>query len=203
MSTSRPQEPARVGRREREALNGHPGSLVYLTGLSGAGKSTIAYTLERVLHARGVRACVVDGDELRVGLSRGLGFSPEDRKENMRRAREVAWMMAEAGLVVVASLISPFRADRGAARDRLGPGRFIEVFVDAPLSVCEARDPKGLYRRARSGELRGLTGIDSPYEAPLDPDVRIDTTRLGPEEGAAAVIECLQARSMLPPWPTP
>ncbi|HEY1393949.1 MAG TPA: adenylyl-sulfate kinase, partial [Methylibium sp.] len=112
------------------------------------------------------------------------------------RALEMAWLMAEAGLVVITSLISPFRAERGAARVRFGAGRFIEVFVDAPLSVCEARDPKGLYRRARHGEVRGLTGIDSPYEVPLDPELRVDTTRLSPEQGAAAIAECLQARSM-------
>jgi adenylyl-sulfate kinase len=188
----------RVGAAEREALNGHPGGVVYLTGLSGAGKSTLARLLERRLHERGVRACVIDGDELRTGLCRDLGFSAADRVENMRRATEIARLMAGAGLVAITAMISPFRAERRAARERFEPGRFIEVFVDAPLAVCEQRDPKGLYRRARRGEITGFTGIDSPYEPPAEPEVHLRTAQQSPGESADAVLACMAARGLLP-----
>jgi len=184
----------RVERRQREALNGHRAGVLYLTGLSGAGKSTLAALLEQRLHARGLRTCVLDGDQLRTGLCKDLGFSDADRIENVRRVTEVAWLMVEAGLVVITALISPFRAERDAARARFAPGEFIEVFVDAPLAVCEARDPKGLYKRARRGEIAGFTGIDSRYEAPLHADFRIDTMRLTPHEAAAVLLAGL-ARS--------
>lgn len=163
--------------------------VVYLTGLPAAGKSTLAETLAHGLRERAVRCCVLDGDTLRAGLNRDLGFSARDRIENMRRVTEVARLMADAGLLVVTALIAPFRAERDAARERIGPHRFIEVFIDAPLQVCEARDPKGLYRRARRGELPGLTGIDAPYEAPLHADLRVDTTLLTPAQAAARVLD--------------
>jgi adenylyl-sulfate kinase len=178
----------RISRQQREALNGHRAGVVYLTGLSGAGKSTLAALLERRLHERGLRTYVLDGDELRVGLCAGLGFSDADRIENVRRVTEAARLMVDAGLLVITALISPFRAERDAARARFAPGEFMEVFVDAPLSVCEARDPKGLYRRARRGEIVGFTGIDSRYEAPLRADFHVDSARLTPHEAASALL---------------
>jgi adenylyl-sulfate kinase len=159
--------------------------VLWLTGLSGAGKSTIAQAVHARLLAKGRRAVVLDGDELRRGLTRDLGFSATDRAENVRRTAEVARLMADAGLVVVVALISPFRADRDRARALFEPGRFIEVFVDTALSVAESRDPKGLYRRARQGQLPGFTGIDSPYEVPLAPELRISTAHTTVDEAAA------------------
>jgi adenylylsulfate kinase len=179
---------APVTRRDREALNGHGGGVLYLTGLSGAGKSTVATRLEWGLHRLGVRTCLLDGDALRNGLCANLGFADTDRVENMRRVTEVARLMADAGIVVITALIAPFRAERDAARARFAPGDFLEVFVDAPLSVCEARDPKGLYRRARGGEIAQFTGIDSAYEPPLAPDLRVETARCTPDEAARALL---------------
>lgn len=179
----------RITREQREALNGHRGGVVYMTGLSGAGKSTLATLAEQRLHAMGIRTYVLDGDELRQGLGSDLGFSDADRVENVRRATEVARLMVDAGLVVVSALISPFSAEREAARARFAPGEFMEVFVDAPLDVCEQRDPKGLYKRARRGELRGFTGIDSRYELPLHADLRVDSMALGPDEAASLLLE--------------
>lgn len=183
--------PMRISRQQREALNGHRGGVVYLTGLSGAGKSTLAALVERHLHSMGMRTCVLDGDELRSGLGKDLGFSDADRIENVRRVTEVARLMVDAGLLAIVALISPFRAEREAARARFTPGEFMEVFVDAPLAVCEERDPKGLYRRARRGEIIGFTGIDSRYEPPPRPDFRVDSMRLTPQEAAAALLAAM------------
>ncbi len=180
-----------IGRADREHLNGHHGALVWLTGLSGAGKSTIAIALEQRLHALGIHSCLLDGDELRLGINRDLGFTPEDRAENIRRAGEVARLMVDAGLVVIAAFISPYRADRQMVRERFAPGDFVEVFVDTSLAVCEQRDPKGLYARARRGEVPNFTGISAPYEEPLAPEVRIDTTGYTPDGAAALVLEHL------------
>jgi adenylyl-sulfate kinase len=187
----------RISRQQREALNGHRAGVVYLTGLSGAGKSTLAALIEHRLHAMALRTYVLDGDELRTGLCKDLGFCDADRIENVRRVTETARLMVDAGLVVIAALISPFRAERDAARARFAPGEFIEVFVDAPLSVCEARDPKGLYKRARRGEIAGFTGIDSRYEAPLHADFRVDTMRLTPDEAAATLLAGLAQAGFL------
>jgi adenylyl-sulfate kinase len=184
----------RVSRRQREAVNGHRSGVVYMTGLSGAGKSTLAALVEARLHAQGLHTYVLDGDDLRTGLCSDLGFSDADRVENVRRVTEIARLMVDAGLVVITALISPFRAERDAARARFAPGEFIEVFVDAPLAVCEARDPKGLYRRARRGEIRRFTGIDSAYEPPLAADLRLDSAQLSPEEAAEALLACLARR---------
>jgi len=164
---------------DREKSTGGPGTTVWLTGLSGSGKSTIAYAVEEVLVSRGRAAYVLDGDNLRHGINSDLGFSKEDRSENIRRVGEIARLMADAGLVVLVPVISPYGSDRAAARRRheeIGV-QFIEVFVDTPLEVCEQRDPKGLYARARAGEISGMTGIDDPYEAPSSPDVAIDGGR--------------------------
>jgi len=186
-----PSSELHVTRQEREALNGHRGGVVYMTGLPGAGKSTIAALLESRLHALGIRAYVLDGDVLRAGIGRDLGFSDADRIENMRRVTEVARLMVDAGLVVIAALIAPFAAERSAARHRFAPGEFMEVFIDAPLAVCERRDPKGLYRRARRGEIPAFTGIDSRYEPPALPDVRVDSASSTPQQAATAVLAAM------------
>jgi adenylyl-sulfate kinase len=180
-----------VDARARAHLKHQQPCCIWLTGLSGAGKSTIANALEERLHAAGRHTMLVDGDELRGGLNRDLGFGAADRAESVRRAAEVARLMVEAGLIVVVGLISPFRADRAAARARFAPGAFVEVFVDAPLAVCEDRDPKGLYRRARRGELAAFTGIDSPYEVPEAPELRLATAEHGVEACVAAVLRWL------------
>lgn len=192
----------RITRREREALNGHRGGVIYMTGLSGAGKSTIAALFECRLHALDVRTCVLDGDVLRGGLSRDLGFSDEDRIENVRRVIEVARLMVDAGLVVIAALISPFRADRQAARDRFAPREFMEVFVDAPLAVCEQRDPKGLYKRARRGEIPAFTGIDSRYEPPVHPDLRIDSAASTPQQAVEALLAAVMTSGLIKSVPS-
>ncbi|HMG04172.1 MAG TPA: adenylyl-sulfate kinase, partial [Chthoniobacterales bacterium] len=157
--------------------NGHRGAVVWLTGLSGAGKSTIARALDHELFQRGMNTYVLDGDNLRHGLNSNLGFAPEDRTENIRRVSEVAKLMADAGTVVITSFISPYRLDRRLAREiALQAGaEFVEVFVNAPLAVCEERDPKGLYQKARAGQLKGFTGIDAPYEPPEDPEIVVHT----------------------------
>jgi bifunctional enzyme CysN/CysC len=160
--------------------------------LSGAGKSTIANLVEQQLHRDGRHTMVLDGDNVRHGLNSDLGFTAADRVENIRRVAEVSALMVEAGLIVLVSFISPFRAERELARSVVGPDEFCEVFVDTPIAVAEQRDPKGLYAKARRGELANFTGIDSPYEAPTDPDLRLDTTALSAEQAAAAVIERLR-----------
>ncbi|MBW2704651.1 MAG: adenylyl-sulfate kinase [Deltaproteobacteria bacterium] len=183
------QQVGMVSKRDREQVLGQNGAVIWLTGLSGSGKSSIAYGLERRLVDEGRAAFVLDGDNLRHGLCADLGFSPEDRQENIRRVGEVAVLMAEAGLLVMASFISPYRCDRQSVRDQLPPGRFVEVFVDAPLSLCEERDAKGLYARARSGELVEFTGISAPYEGPETPELHLNTDELD----IAACVERLWA----------
>jgi bifunctional enzyme CysN/CysC len=172
-----------VGRPARAAVTGGPGAVVWLTGLSGSGKSTVAVAVERHLVASGRAAYLLDGDNLRHGLNVDLGFSAVDRVENIRRVGEVATLFADAGVVAVVPLISPYRASREAVRARVqGAGlQFVEVHVATPLAVCEERDPKGLYARARAGEITGMTGIDDPYEAPVQPELV-----LGPDDGDAA-----------------
>ncbi|NBB51972.1 sulfate adenylyltransferase subunit CysN [Rhizobium sp. CRIBSB] len=177
-----------VDRAARAAIKGQKGQVIWLTGLSGAGKSTIANLVDRRLHVLGRHTYLLDGDNVRHGLNRDLGFSEEDRVENIRRVAEVARLMADAGLIVVTAFISPFRAERRMARDLMGPGEFIEVHIDTPLAVAEARDVKGLYRKARAGQLKNFTGVDSPYEAPETPEIRIDTTALSAAEAAEAIV---------------
>jgi adenylyl-sulfate kinase len=164
---------------------------LWMTGLSGSGKSTISNLVSARLDAHGLHSYSLDGDVLRQGLNRDLGFTDADRSENIRRTAEVARLMVDAGLIVVVSLISPFRADRAFARSRFAPGRFCEVFVDAPLAVCEQRDPKGLYARARRGELARMTGIDSPYEAPQRPEVHLHTDTDAPDSCSEQVLTWL------------
>ncbi|WP_420880725.1 sulfate adenylyltransferase subunit CysN [Rhodococcus sp. (in: high G+C Gram-positive bacteria)] len=186
-----------VNDEARSLLKGHRPQIVWFTGLSGSGKSTIANALERRLYALGCHTYLLDGDNVRHGLGRDLGFTEADRVENIRRVTEVARLMADAGLIVLASFISPFRAERDAARELIGSDRFCEVFVDTPIEVAEERDPKGLYRKARRGELSNFTGVDSPYETPASPDVRIDTTDLAPEQAADRIVEVLRERGVI------
>lgn len=167
-----------VTREARETLHGHRGVVLWFTGLSGSGKSTLAGALETALHERGVSTYLLDGDNVRHGLCSDLGFSEDDRKENIRRVGEVANLMVDAGLVILTAFISPHRAERDMVRQRVGEGRFIEVFVDTPLAVCEARDPKGLYKKARAGELPNFTGVDAVYEAPIHPEIHLDGEQL-------------------------
>jgi bifunctional enzyme CysN/CysC len=180
------------------ALKGHRPAVVWMTGLSGSGKSTIANVLERKLHADGAHTFLLDGDNVRHGLNRDLGFTDADRVENIRRVGEVARLMTQAGLIVICAFISPFRAERRMVRDLLDRGTFVEVFVDTPLAVAEGRDPKGLYAKARHGQLANFTGIDSPYEPPAAPEVRVDTTATSPEEAADAILGHLRAAGILP-----
>ncbi|TKK30344.1 adenylyl-sulfate kinase [Pantoea agglomerans] len=185
-----------VTRASREQQHGHQGVVLWFTGLSGSGKSTVAGALEQALHRIGVSTYLLDGDNVRHGLCRDLGFSDDDRKENIRRVGEVAKLMVDAGLVVLTAFISPHRAERQMVRDLLEPGQFIEVFVDTPLAVCEARDPKGLYRKARAGELRNFTGIDSVYEAPDSPEIQLDGEQLVTKL-AAQLLDLLRDRDII------
>jgi len=191
------RQAVRVDRDQRAALKGQKPVIAWFTGLSGAGKSTIANRVEEQLAADGFHTYLIDGDNLRHGLSRDLGFTEADRVENIRRAAEVATMMADAGLIVLVSLISPFRADRAMAREKAGNNIFLEVFVDAPLEVAEARDPKGLYAKARRGELTNFTGIDSPYEMPDSPDVHICSGLIDLEESAQKVLQTIHAAAAI------
>jgi adenylylsulfate kinase len=208
-----------VTREERERLMGHRGCVVWFTGLSGCGKSTVANLVDHKLHARGVHTFLLDGDNVRHGLNAtpqllashgeafakrfGLGFSPEDREENIRRIGCVAELFASAGLVTLTAFVSPYRRDRDAVRQQVEAngrkGDFVEIFVDAPLELCEARDPKGLYKKARAGELKGMTGIDDPYEAPLHPELRLDSTAEQAEALADRVVSYLISVNLISP----
>jgi bifunctional enzyme CysN/CysC len=183
-----------VDRTARAAIKGHPPQVIWLTGLSGAGKSTIANALELRLNAAGIHTMVLDGDNVRHGLSRDLGFSEADRIENMRRVGEAVRLMLDAGLVVITAFISPFRQERQLVRKLVREGEFLEVFVDTPLAVCEARDPKGLYKRARGGEIKDFTGISQPYEAPLEPELKVDTATTTAAESVQAIMTMLKAK---------
>ena len=186
----------KITAQARAARTGHRGAVVWFTGLSGAGKSTIAQALERELFARGMQTYVLDGDNIRHGLNSNLGFSPEDRVENIRRVSEVAKLMADSGVVAITAFISPYRMDRRRAREIAleGNAEFVEVFVDAPLEVCEARDPKNLYKKARAGEIREFTGIDAPYEPPEDAEINVHTDRQTVNESVATILEGLLPR---------
>ncbi|MDA0959181.1 MAG: sulfate adenylyltransferase subunit CysN [Proteobacteria bacterium] len=184
-----------VDRAAREKLAGHRGRVIWLTGLSGAGKSTIASAAEQLLHKQGLRTYILDGDNVRHGLSKDLGFTVADRVENIRRIAEVAKLMVDAGMIVLTAFISPFRAERDMAKSLFAPDDFLEVFVDTPLAVAEARDPKGLYKKARRGELPNFTGIDSDYEPPMEPDLRLNTDDRSVDDCAKALAEMIMTRT--------
>ncbi|OFW04164.1 MAG: adenylyl-sulfate kinase [Acidobacteria bacterium RIFCSPLOWO2_02_FULL_68_18] len=188
-----------VDKRARAALKGQKPCVVWFTGLSGAGKSTIANLVEMRLHALGCHTYVLDGDNVRHGLNKDLGFTEADRVENIRRVAELSRLLVDAGLIVLVAFISPFRAERRMARELVEPGEFFEVFVDAPLQVAEARDPKGLYKKARAGELKNFTGIDSPYERPEQPELHIDTMTAAPVQAAELILERLRTAGVIPP----
>lgn len=187
-----------VTRSEREQLHAHRGVVLWFTGLSGSGKSTVAGALEQTLHQRGVSTYLLDGDNVRHGLCRDLGFSDDDRKENIRRVGEVAKLMVDAGLVVLSAFISPHRAERQMVREMLGEGCFIEVFVDTPLAICESRDPKGLYKKARAGKLHNFTGVDAVYEAPNDAEIHLNGEQLVTQL-MAQVLDLLRERDIIRP----
>ena len=203
-----------VARSDRERQNGHRGCVVWFTGLSGCGKSTVANVVDRQLHQQGLRSYVLDGDNVRHGLNAtpsmlaakygeefaarfGLGFSQQDREENIRRVGAVARLMCDAGIITLTAFVSPYRADRDAVRSNMGAGDFLEVFVDAPLEVCEARDPKGLYKKARAGELKGFTGIDAPYEPPTNPELVLKSAEAPAETLAEEVLRFLHQSGKL------
>lgn len=188
---------ASVSHEDHTQLNGHQAAVLWFTGLSGSGKSTVANAVDLMLHQHGVKTYVLDGDNVRHGLNGDLGFSDVDRIENIRRVSEVAKLFADAGLLVSTAFISPFIADREMVRDLLPKGQFIEVFIDTPLSVCESRDPKGLYKKARAGEIKNFTGIDASYEAPVDPEVHIKTEHQSISAAAVQIIDYLQQHGYL------
>ncbi|MEN6458681.1 MAG: adenylyl-sulfate kinase [Thermoguttaceae bacterium] len=204
-----------VDRQDREKLNGHAGCVIWFTGLSACGKSTIANELDHRLHSKGFHSFVLDGDNIRHGLNAGpgmlkdrhgeefakrfgLGFSAQDREENIRRIGTVAKLFSDAGIIAVTAFISPYRVDRDRVRASLGDGDFIEIFVNAPIEVCEARDPKGLYKKARAGELKGFTGIDDPYQAPVNPELVLDAATKSPETLADEVLAYLRKKGKIP-----
>ncbi|QYJ95169.1 adenylyl-sulfate kinase [Shewanella spartinae] len=188
---------ASVIHAEREQANGHKGAVLWFTGLSGSGKSTVANAVDRLLHDRGCHTYVLDGDNVRHGLNGDLGFSDEDRVENIRRIGEVAKLFVDAGTLVSTAFISPFSADRQLVRDLLSAHQFIEVFIDTPLEVCEQRDPKGLYKKARAGEIKHFTGIDSAYEAPVSPEVHVKTAEQSVQQCAEQVVDYLVQQGLL------
>ena len=182
-----------INRAARAAMKQQQPRLIWFTGLSGAGKSTIANLVEKRLHALGRHTYLLDGDNVRHGINRDLGFADADRVENIRRVAEIARLMLDAGLIVLVAFISPFRAERRMARNLVAPNEFVEVFVDTPLTLAEARDPKGLYKKARDGQLKNFTGIDSPYEAPEHAEIRIDTRKCTAEEATAQIVAYLDS----------
>lgn len=188
-----------VDREQRYKMLSQRGATIWFTGLSGSGKSTIAYTVEHALVERGHLSYVLDGDNIRHGLNKNLGFSPEDRTENIRRIGEVAKLFADTGVITLTSFISPYRADRDLVRKIHDESKlpFIEVFVDVPVEVCETRDPKGLYKKARAGEIKEFTGISAPYEAPLKPEITLVNTNMSVTEAASKVIDYLAQNGLV------
>jgi len=187
----------RVSSADRQKLNGHKVAVLWFTGLSAAGKSTVANTVDHKLHARGIHTYILDGDNIRMGLNKNLGFSAEDRTENIRRIGEVAKLFADAGVIALTAFISPFKADRDQVRALFKNGEFHEIYVNASLETCEKRDPKGLYKKARAGEMKNFTGIDSPYEAPENPELVLDANTRSIDELADDVIAYLASKGLL------
>lgn len=186
-----------ITKKERQNLHGHKSYILWFTGLSGSGKSTIANAVENKLYELGISTYILDGDNLRNGLNQDLGFSAEDRKENIRRVGEVAKLFVDSGIVVLATFISPYRSDRETLRNSMGYGEFIEIYVNCPLENCEKRDPKGLYKKARKGEIKDFTGISSPYEKPVNPEIILNSNQYSVEECALQVIDFLKANHYL------
>ena len=204
-----------VSRADRERLNGNRGCVLWFTGLSGSGKSTIANIVDHKLHKMQKHSFVLDGDNVRHNLNAsakilgergyssefasrfGLGFSAQDREENIRRIGAVAQLFVDSGVIALTAFISPYRKDRDAVRSLLSPGDFYEIYMNTPIEVCEARDPKGLYKRARAGELKGFTGVDDPYEAPIEPELTLDASKLSPEELGDEVVFFLRSKGVL------
>jgi adenylyl-sulfate kinase len=183
-----------VGAAQRSKLKGHKPMLLWFTGLSGSGKSTIANAVDQALVKAGIHSYILDGDNVRKGLNNNLGFSPQDRTENIRRIAEVANLMVDAGLVVLAAFVSPYRQDRENIKNIVGADNFVEIFINTPLEECERRDVKGLYARARKGEITNFTGINAPYEAPVNPDIEIDTTKMTIEEATGLIMQQIASK---------
>jgi adenylylsulfate kinase len=188
-----------VSKQEREKLMGHHGIVVWFTGLPSSGKSTVANVLDEKLHERGCHSFVLDGDNIRHGLNKNLGFSPEDREENIRRIGEVAKLFADAGMIAITAFISPYRKDRDGNRALLKPEEFVEIFMDTPIDVCEVRDPKGMYKKARAGQVKEFTGISAPYEPPLKPEIVLHGDLKDPAELADEVIAHLEKTGHVTP----
>jgi len=186
-----------VNKSQRSEQKGHKPVILWFTGFSGSGKSTVAGALESALHQQGVHTYLLDGDNVRHGLCKDLGFSDEDRVENIRRVGELSKLMVDAGLVVLTAFISPFQAERDMVRNLVGDGEFIEVFLDTPLDVCEQRDPKGLYKKARAGEIKHFTGIDSDYQVPVSPEIRIDTSANSLEQSVQQLVAYLKDKQVI------
>lgn len=186
-----------VSKAQRQQQNQHKSAILWFTGLSGSGKSTIAGALEQALYARGVRTYLLDGDNVRHGLCKDLGFSDTDRQENIRRVGEVAKLMVDSGQLTLTAFISPFRRERELVRELVGPDEFIEVFVDTPFDVCAQRDPKGLYAKALKGEIKNFTGLDSDYEAPENPEIHLQTDSLSIEQSVNVIIDGLITRGLI------
>lgn len=191
-------QPGVVERADRERLHGHAGVTMWFTGLSGSGKSTLAIRVEQLLVERGCFAYVLDGDNIRHGLNKDLGFSPEDRKENIRRIGEVAKLFTDAGAITLTAFISPYRSDRDQVRKLMNSGDFIEVYVATPIDVCEARDPKGLYKKARAGQIPEFTGVSAPYEIPESPELIIHTEKETVDQSAQHILQFLEKRQCIP-----
>lgn len=186
-----------VHKKDRHIQNGHGSCVLWFTGLSGSGKSTIANAVSHELHQQGINEYVLDGDNIRHGLNKDLGFSDHDRKENIRRIGEVAKLFVESGKIVMTAFISPFRSDRTLVRELFDEGEFVEIFIDCPLEECERRDPKKLYAKARLGEIKGFTGIDSPYEEPIHPEITIRSDLLTVEEAVQQVVFYLKEKQLI------
>lgn len=189
--------PAAISKSDRQSLNGHKSCVLWFTGLSGSGKSVLANAVDEKLYRRGIQSYVLDGDNIRHGLNKDLGFQTRDRIENIRRIGEVAKLFVDSGQMILTAFISPFREDRDMVRALFPKGEFFEIYVKCPLHVCEQRDPKGLYKKARNGEIKHFTGIDSPYEAPISPDFIIESDQISISDGADLIINELQNRGII------
>lgn len=195
--------PAAISKSDRQSLNGHKSCVLWFTGLSGSGKSVLANAVDEKLYRKGIQSYVLDGDNIRHGLNKDLGFQTGDRIENIRRIGEVAKLFVDSGQMILTAFISPFREDRDMVRALFPKGEFFEIYVKCPLHVCEQRDPKGLYKKARNGEIKHFTGIDSPYEAPLSPDFIIESDQTSISDGADLIINALQNRGDEATWKGP